>query len=380
MTPEERQRTARGRRYRLRRRMRSVTRMDRVAGCGLGAFGDFVQVHLSKGQAGYGGIVSCGSVWACAVCSARIRQRRAEVVEDRATRWLADGHGLLFVTLTRSHTMADDLPDLFDSITSAWRSMQQQRSFRAACAAAGYVGPLRATEITHGYNGWHPHLHLLLWFEKPLDDETAAAFEEVVAQLWMAEVPASREHGIKSVRVGRRQRDAAALSAYLVKMQDGYEETKPAKGWSAAQEMTRGDLKRGRSKHRTPFELAENAAAGDKKAAALWRVYEAATKGRRCIQWGQKLSARLKVEQVTDEQLVDQVEGVVVIELARYEWNLVRGYNREASLLDVVECQGAEGARLLLRALLRRAAFDVGRGRPPCARGSDVGESIDDAA
>ena len=350
-----------------------------MAGCALAARDDFVPVYLRGGQAGFGGIITCGSVWACSVCSATIRQRRAEVVEEKATRWLADGHGLLFVTLTRSHSMADDLTQLLDSVHDTWRAAQQHRVFRTAAAAAGYVGPLRATEITHGYNGWHPHLHLLLWFEKPLTEKQCAEFEGALAQCWLSGVDASREHGIKSVRVGRRQRDAAALSAYLVKMQDGYEATKPAPRWSVAAEMTRGDLKRGRSKHRTPFEIAEQAVAGDKGAIALWRVYEAATKGRRCIQWGQKLSRRLKVEQVDDQQLVDQLpdDAMVVIELTRHEWNLVRGYSREASLLDAVEREGLAGATDLLRVLFRRAVFDHSRGRP--AR-SAVAQSVDLAA
>jgi hypothetical protein len=356
--------------------MRSVTRLDRVAGCALAAVEDYVPVYMRDGQAGFGGIITCGSIWACAVCSAMIRQRRAEVVEDRAKRWLEDGHGLLFVTLTRSHSMADELDELLSSELDAWKAIQQHRAWRTVAADVGYVGPLRATEITHGYNGWHPHLHLLLWFERPLDDEQLCRVDEVITALWCGRVPASAERGVVSVRVGRRQRDAAALSAYLVKMQDGYESTRPASRWSAAQEMTRGDLKRGRSKHLTPFQIAEKAAGGDKSAAALWRRYEAVTKGRRCIQWGAKLAARLEVEQASDQEVVDQVGGVVVVELSRHEWNLVRGYHSEARLLDAVERHGPTGASELLRVLFRRCTFDLSRGRPPRDVSPSPGEHL----
>lgn len=353
--------------------MRSVTRLDRVAGCALSAVDEFVPVWMRDGEAGFGGIITCGSVWACAVCSARIRQRRAEAVEDRARRWLAAGHGLLFVTLTRSHSMDDDLVDLLASVTDAWASVQRHRAFKRAASAAGYVGPLRATEITHGYNGWHPHLHLLLWLEKPLSRKAARAFEDAIAVLWLGQVDASREHGVKAVRVGSQLRDADAMAAYLTKLQDGYD-GKPAGRWSAASEMLRGDLKKGRSRHLTPFQIAERAALGDKRAAALWRHYEAATKGRRCIQWGQKLAARLKVDHESDDASeVTSVEGVVVVELTRHEWNLVRGYSAEARLLDMVEREGLSGALSVVRACFARARFDHSRGRPP--RSSDS-ESI----
>jgi hypothetical protein len=337
--------------------MRSVSRLSRVAACGVASVGD-VGVYVRDGQAGYGGVITCGSVWACAPCSARVRQRRAADVEAHAKRWLGDGHGLLFVTLTRSHSMADDLADLLDGELQAWRAVQQHWRFREAGKAVGYVGALRATEVTHGYNGWHPHLHLLLWLERPLETEAASCLEESIAGVWLGLVDGSRQHAVKAVRVGVQLRDAQALAAYLVKVQDGYDKGR----WSAAHEMVRGDLKRGRSKHRNPFQIAEAAAfTGDKKAAALWHHYEAATKGRRCMEWGRKLRERLGA--VDGET----VEGVEVMRLSVAEWNLLRGYNSEARLLDAVERAGLLGGVQVIRSCMRRARFDHARGRPPRA-------------
>ena len=367
-------RAARGARWRLRSLLASVPTPQRVAFCGRSAVGEFVPVYVDAGSASYGGIITCGSVWACPVCSAKIRQARAEVVEDRAKRWLRDGRGLLFVTLTMPHTMRDDLGALLDSMTAGWRYVRQHRRFRDAGREVGYVGPLRATEITHGYNGWHPHLHMLLWFERPLTQDEAEAFEQVTFDLWRDAVAhpergaPSREHGITAIRVGRRQRDAEGLAAYLVKVQDGYDPARPAPGWGAAREMTRGDLKKGRRSHRTPFEIAEAAVRGDKSAAALWRVYCDRTKGRRCLEWGRTLARRLVVDAAADETVAAAAEGVKVGELTRWEWNVVRAYNAGPRLLAAVEDRGRDGLHDVLRALILRVRFDHSRGRAPRAR------------
>lgn len=369
---EQARKEARAARWRLRSRMGAsgVTRLDRVAGCGRAAVDWYVPVLVKDGVASFAGIITCGSVSACPVCSAKVRQEKAIEVEWRAKQWLQDGHGLLFVTLTLPHTMGDDLEDLLDGVLGSWRSMQQDHVLRRALRDAGYVGPLRALEVTHGYNGWHPHLHLLLWFDAPLSAETAAALEDSLFVSWADQVESrlerrpSREHGVRADRVGA-VRDSDAVAQYLVKMQDGYEPTPADARWSAAREMTRADLKRARKSSRTPFQLAEAACTGDKRAQAAWRRYERAMHGRRVLQWGQKLYGVLKAEQTPPE-----VEGgaiVTVLELTRLDWNVLRSYNRQLQLLQAVEHGGAMAGLAVLRALCRRVAFDHARGRPPRA-------------
>ncbi|MDX6273028.1 MAG: hypothetical protein QOJ92_238 [Frankiales bacterium] len=362
---EEARRIARGERWRLRDRMgkEGITRLNRVAHCGKSAVDWYVPVLVKDGVASFGGVITCGSVSACVVCSAKIRQEKAAEVEWRAKAWLADGGGLLFVTLTLPHTMADDLGDLLDGVLASWRGMQQDHQLRGVLASLGYRGPLRSLEVTHGWNGWHPHLHLLLWFDRPLARGAAALVESAFFASWERNVrerlgrSPSRAHGVKSERVGLL--DGAAVAAYLVKVQDGFDDR--AQHWSAAKEMTRGDLKKGRKHSRTPFEIALAAVEGDKGAAALWRRYEASMKGRRVMQWGQKLYGHLKAVQVPPED--DAGQPVVALELSRPDWNALRTYNRRLRLLVEVERRGALGGLAVIRTLHRRVEFEHQRGR-----------------
>lgn len=329
--------------------MRRVTSLDRVAGCGQAAVDVHVPVRMSNGVASYGQIITCESVWACAVCSASVRQRRADVVDYRARRWLENEHGLLFGTLTVPHSMDDDLAVLMQGMSLAWRRVQQHSRWRHYAEVWGIVGQLRATEITHGYNGWHPHYHLLFWTEKPLSPSRRRWFGRALAVMWADACEAvglkrpSLEHGVdvQSVATG-----VGALAKYLVKAQDGYDTP-----WTASAEMLRGDLKKGRARHSTPFQIAERAVAGDQGAVALWRVYESVTKGKRCQEWSRQLVRRLAADGLDDEPPEDK--GEVVMELSNHEWNMLRYVGAALTLLTALERGGPEAGHAVLRTAYR---------------------------
>lgn len=368
-------RGTRKRRWDLRRGLASVTSIDSVAGCGRGAVDAYVPVTVRDGVASFGQVVTCKSVWSCPVCSAAIRQRRAELVDSRGHRWHRAGRGLLFVTLTMPHTMADDLGSLLAALSGAWRRVQQNRAWRVTAEQVGIVGAMRATEITHGYNGWHPHSHVLLWTERPLTAVQTAALEVALYGWWADAVEAeglgrpSSEHGVKALRCVTGLR---ALSLYVVKSQDGYDKARKGVGV----EMMRGDVKRGRSKHCTAFEIAEKAVAGDQSARSLWRVYESATKGKRCQEWGRKLVVRLEADGMAAPP--DELDpGRVVFEMSSHEWNVLRYSGGALAMLAAVEVHlerggtqpGEVAGRVLHRAFdrYRRSCASRARGAPVAA-------------
>src|SRR5690606_39143584 len=60
-------------------------------------------------SAGFGGLATCGSVWACPVCSAKIAVRRASEVEQ-ALNWNVERGGtVVFATLTVRHRRGQSL-------------------------------------------------------------------------------------------------------------------------------------------------------------------------------------------------------------------------------------------------------------------------------
>jgi hypothetical protein len=342
-----------------------VSGLRRVAYCGRFLHGgsDFATVVLGdSGVAGWGGLQTCGSVWACPVCSATIRQARGCEVERAATGHLAEAGTLAFATFTLPHTRDLPLRQVLGELRDAFGTLRRGRSWRRLLA--GYVA---AVEITHGLNGWHPHLHVLLFLP-------AGAGMPDLTEAWCDAVEKhagrrpSAEHGarIQPVSAG----GGAALATYLTKVQDGY-----GAASSIHLEMARGDLKRGRRHSRTPFELLEAAAAGDARAHALWREYEDATKGRRCMTWSTGLRDRF----AEDDGALAVPDGEAVAALSRDEYALVVEHGQTAVVLDVAErareAGGDPGAAVYaaVRALVRRQAWDRQRRRRQVARAAAGG-------
>jgi hypothetical protein len=153
----------------------------------------------------------------------------------------------------------------------------------------------------------------------------------------------TREHGVVVQAIDQAGRGASALAGYLAKVQDTYDQAR-----SVGAEMTRGDLKRARKNSRTPFELLDQAAAGNARARRLWQEYERATAGVRCIEASRGLLAGLDVEDQADDDLAAAAEPVVVLVLRDDEWRAVlrETYGRRR-LLELVEQDPVEARRWL---------------------------------
>jgi hypothetical protein len=142
---------------------------------------------------------------------------------------------------------------------------------------ARIVGTIRAVEVTHGENGWHPHLHVLVFLTGEPGAEGLAALTLHVQEKWRRAVvaagyrPPSELHGVKVERC----RSAAEAGGYIAKTQDGR---------SPGNELARSDLKRGKEGHHLPLQiLGDFGETGDRADLDLWNEYEVATKGRQAI-------------------------------------------------------------------------------------------------
>ena len=94
----------RDRRYALRTLLWDVSALHRLRGCGRGRRAAVVGVRYSPGiGAGFSGLVTCGSVWACPVCSAKILARRSLELGAGLLAWEAAGGRLVMGTLTMRH-------------------------------------------------------------------------------------------------------------------------------------------------------------------------------------------------------------------------------------------------------------------------------------
>lgn len=315
-------------------------------------------MRSAEGIARYLGLMMCGSIWACPVCSATIRERRAQRVEEICTVHLVAGHRALFVTLTLRHGARDSLSASLGALRAAWALVSKNGSWRRL---SGLLGSVRATEITHGRNGWHPHLHLLVFVRA--GGASVDQAEDVLMRLWPSAVEVSgggrpdQRHGIRVQEVVLRA-GRADVGAYLGKLQDG---------WSPGRELTRGDLKRGRKASLVPFEILELAAAELNRGrpgqyVELWREFERETHGLRCMEWSRSAVwkahlAALGIDEDTDDDQVEQPAGdgdIVVADFTSDEWAAVIEAKAEARLLDVAERSGSAGTYELIAECVQR--------------------------
>jgi hypothetical protein len=318
--------------------------LKRVRDCGRLPTGDAVTIVASGDVAHYAGLVTCGSVWACPVCEAKILNERAAEISAAAASWDLAGNSVYMVTLTMPHDYGNRLAKLLPVIADGFRSVIRGRPWLRLKAELGIVGTIRSVEVTHGANGWHPHLHVLVFIEGDPGAEGLAAMIGHIREKWGRFIvkagyrPPSDTHGV----VVERCRSAAEAGAYIAKTEENTE---------VGSEMARGDLKHGRNGHRTPLEILGGfMETGDRADLALWHEYELATQGHQRITWSKGLRALLKTVERTDEEIAEEeVGGEPVIQIAKPVWRRVTEVpGLPAYLLDEAERGGADAVQAAL--------------------------------
>lgn len=308
--------------------------------------GSDVAIHRgTDGIAHASGIETCGSIWSCPVCAAKIRNFRSDEIGAALGRHIAAGGGALFVTLTLPHDAGDALRRTVELVSDGFRAVNSGRAYGDDRAAFGILGHIRSFEITHGSNGWHPHLHVLVVTERPSTRDAAAALQSrwqarwdrwLVGNGWR---PSVDKIGVKVERV---RRDAAAVGAYLAKLQEGEKIDR-----SVSNEMTRADLKDGRQGSRVPFEiLADFGSDGTADDLDLWQEFQLATKGRSAIRWSKGLRALLAPDEpeLTDDEIAAaEIGGTEIARLTPALFRKIAGRPYGEAFLLVAAEQGGLG-------------------------------------
>lgn len=339
-----------------------------------------VQVRQSGDAVGLAGLRTCGSVWACPVCSARIQaERRAELVQLVA--WAsARGHAIAFGTYTLRHKQGQPLVELLDAVQGGYRAVGQARGPRRVREELGYVGQVRAIEVTCGCNGWHPHLHTVLIFEGPqtgditqadldrLADAEFSVWEKQAAKRGLGQ-PLRERWQLKLVSPGEEE----AVGEYLAKAvyrPPAQEKDAKAVGYELQGSQTK-DGKRG---SRTPWQLLESVqATGDADDMDLWTEYEQATKGRQALVWSQGLKKLAGIGEKTDEEVAAEEVGDASATLFVVpDWSpFIRDARLISELLNAVDEGGKAGG------LAWCAAHGVRTKEPPPGTGGGGDEDDD---
>jgi hypothetical protein len=336
---------------------------ERIRGCCLHRIPgkNTVDVYFTPSQnsAHYVNLITCASVWNCPVCSARISERRRELLARAVAAWELQGGTVVLTSYTFSHRRSDALGDTLPGFLAAQSWMTGHRPYKRVLEAFGIIGAIKALEVTWGtHNGWHPHAHVLLFLPSGVD---VAALEAVLYLVWSAAakrygLTMSREHGLKV------QATYGSVAEYVAKW--GHQPAR--RPWATADEMTKGHSKRA---HRaeladagySPFDLLRWLNdTGESKAAELFRQYAAAFKRRRQLTWSPGLAELLGVADEadkSDEELADEIreESLLLAQIGREGWRAVRLLNQRGQLLEVAR----SGDSAQLGAFVRRLVAEL---------------------
>jgi hypothetical protein len=257
---------------------------ERQRNCGVVPVGSQVEIRIKDDSAYYCGVETCGNVWLCPVCSAKIRHRRTDELRAAFTAWETAGHAASLVTITVPHDLGDRLSKLVDAERSAWKKVTAGAAWQRLKRRLGIAGHIIALEFTWGDgHGWHPHYHVLLVHERDLDAGAIAAVHSHMHSRLAAcccDFHLREPDPLHGVRIDPNVSGTAA-GAYLAKGGD----------WTPAEEVTRGDLKTGHASSRTPLQiLADYYQTGDLRDRDLWREYSRVTRGLAAVRWSRGLA------------------------------------------------------------------------------------------
>lgn len=270
-----------------------------------------VDVRQSGEAVGYAGLATCGSVWACPRCSAKIQAVRRLELGALISTAAAEGLTVAFGTVTLRHRRGQSLEKLWDAVTQGYRSVSQARKVRRLRSSLSRLGYVRAFEVTHGDNGWHPHIHTIQLFEMPVTQSQLDELADAEFEVWRRQ---AKKRGLGApVRERyelRKVTDASvAFSDYFAK--GVYDPSVARSAKSIGFEMTSSMTKKGRGKgSRTPWQVLEDfQATGDLDDWDVWEEYERTSKGKRALVWSPGLKKRFGVGEVEDETIAEEEIG-----------------------------------------------------------------------
>jgi len=247
------------------------------------------------------------------------------------------------VTLTFPHRRADILSSLVEKFRSSLSGWRQTRGYKALKESSGYVGHIRALEVTHGANGWHPHSHELWFVKSKLSDEQLFDLQARLFRLWKKAAiksgfsAPSAEHGLKVTR-------AETAASYLVKT--GVEQT-----WGMSQELTKSHIKKGRASSRTPWSILSTSDSSPADA-ALFVEFSKAFYGSRQLSWSRGLKAAFCIEELSDEEIAARYEqgSTNITSISAIDWRLILSQPRDVRglVLRLAEVGGAEAVTTYL--------------------------------
>lgn len=344
-------------RYALQAKARELLPDHRVGWCMRRFRGETLRVTIvrakSRGSSYYGGLMRCGRVWVCPLCASKISETRRTELNDLllAAREVAIGYTsdkpeyyprwfLTMLTFTLSHEPDESSAEVLARLDRAWQRYTSGRWIQGFRERYYVVGTLRALEMTHGPQGWHPHYHMLQFHDSWLRAQIGTGANLHPSQPEMLQL--ARSHWADSVAKVGGYADpiiGVALSVGdVAKYPIKSDAEKELKRWGMTSEITKQTVKRGKLDNRSMTDLLIDAAKGDQLAAEFWREGVAALEGHKQLEpskglW-KMLGRKLKSEEEAAEEEIDPSDEILA-SLSWSEWRKVMIADKRGEVLDI---------------------------------------------
>lgn len=308
-------------------------------------------------KAFFSGVVQCASVWTCPVCAAKINERKANemrVAFNQAPELNLKPH---LVTFTAPHTAGDTIGELSKKMRDSLSQFWAERQIKKWKKTRGVAGNIRSLEVRYGENGWHPHFHLIVFSEGDLLGD-----KELLLEKWQA---VCLRNGLdKPNDYGLDIQNGSKAGEYICKFGSDGEFLEKADGqkvsWDAADEMTKGNSKKGKSGSLSPWDILRLISSSDseeeiKKHHGLFLHYARAMKGVSQLKWSRGLRKVFDMEaEKSDEEVLSEQEdsAKLLCHLTRLEWRYLIQNKARANILELAENGGSEAvARYLYNSI-----------------------------
>ena len=324
------------RKYHLQSVARNLLPNQRVSAClrVVAPHKNDVTIHYDKQRqrAHYRNLMRCESVWHCPICASAITERRKLELTSATTH---QGYNKIMLTFTLSHKRGDVLQATLDTLQSAYRRFHAGKAYQTMKRDYGIVGAVRALECTHGVNGWHPHIHQLLFLSPDADIDELT---DRAKKRWLDCV--RKVGGTGSYR---RALDVQTADRYISEYIAKWGHNPRDATWVLEDEIAKQPVKKSRKGGYTPFELLAVAGGKDSKAYSQTRAgklfveYALTMKGTRQLVWSRGLKDLLGIEEVSDHDVIDgeSAELPLLATLSLWDWARVLHYKQRAQLIKI---------------------------------------------
>lgn len=315
--------------FALQSSVRKLLPKSRTAKCTRLTTGGEVAVlkSVKHNKSHFGGLQTCGSVWSCPVCSAKVSSRRREETLQAMKMHLEQSKSIYFITLTFPHYQQDSLVDLRKKQSLALKYYRKSYEFKKFVKESGYQGAIRALEVTFGLsNGWHPHTHEIVFCDNKV------TFGSIKQRLFKAWYNACFKAGLPkpSYKNGIDVKGGDKAGEYVNKY---------------GSELALGHAKKARNGRYSPYDLLRAYHhEGDKQLGAKFVEFSEGMKGSRQLFWSPKLKSKFGINEMTDEDIA-QLQEDSAIEQGRIpliKWRAVIRYQHRATVLTLSQNHGFE--------------------------------------